>query len=242
MSPTGGRQPVPRGVFAIEDQQLLLPDPIALDTSFVVEALLTTQPLHPACSAFLKRIFDSGVAVVTSDLLAVELAESAFAITLKERWGGRWRGHRTDGRSRRPASRRLNHTVMSYEALALARQSPADPRPSRDRRRQGLDDRLRHRFLRRRARGQRHRRWRRGDRRSHSYSGRPGSGCRLTLRRRGHSAWARRLGCRGRETRRPAQRGRGSGSAATDADSNTKPREAVYQLAHQRLHGQPPRR
>jgi predicted nucleic acid-binding protein len=117
MSPTGGRQPVPRGIFAIEDQQLLLPDPIALDTSFVVEALLTTQPLHPACGAFLKRIFDSGVTVVTSDLLAVELAESAFAITLKERWGGRWRGHRTDGRSRRPATRRLNHTVMSYEAL-----------------------------------------------------------------------------------------------------------------------------
>jgi hypothetical protein len=87
MSPTGGRQPVPRGVFAIEDQQLLLPDPIALDTSFVVEALLTTQPLHPACSAFLRRIFDSGVAVVTSDLLAVELAESAFAITLKENAG-----------------------------------------------------------------------------------------------------------------------------------------------------------
>jgi len=36
MSPTGGRRPVPRGVFAIEDQQLLLPDPIALDTSFAL--------------------------------------------------------------------------------------------------------------------------------------------------------------------------------------------------------------
>jgi hypothetical protein len=34
--------------------------------------------MHPACSAFLKRIFDSGIAVVTSDLLAVELAESAL--------------------------------------------------------------------------------------------------------------------------------------------------------------------
>ena len=95
----------------------LFPDPIALDTSFVVEALLTTQPLHPACSVFLARIVESGVAVVTSDLLAVELAESAFAITLKERWGGRWRGHRTDGRSRRPATQRLNHTIMRYEAL-----------------------------------------------------------------------------------------------------------------------------
>jgi hypothetical protein len=61
MSPTGGRRPVPRGVFAIEDQQFLLPDPIALDTSFVVEALLTTQPLHTACSAFLRRIFDVSI-------------------------------------------------------------------------------------------------------------------------------------------------------------------------------------
>ena len=162
MSPTGGRRPVPRGVFAIEDQQLLLPDPIALDTSFVVEALLATQPLHPACSAFLKRIFDSGVAVVTSDLLPVELAESAFAITLKERWGGRWRGHRTDGRSRRPATRRLNQTVTRYEALL----SPVNhvPVPRVTTRRQGLDDRLRNRFLRRRTRCQRDRRRRRGDR------------------------------------------------------------------------------
>ncbi len=65
----------------------------------------------------LARIDESGVTIVTSDLLAVELAESAFAITLKERWGGRWRGRRTDGRSRRPATRRLNHTVTRYEAL-----------------------------------------------------------------------------------------------------------------------------
>jgi predicted nucleic acid-binding protein len=91
--------------------------PIALDTSFVVEALLTTQPLHHACSAFLKRIFDSGVVVVTSDLLAVELAESAFAITLKERWGGA--PARTPHRRTLPPPR---HTAaeshhMSYEAL-----------------------------------------------------------------------------------------------------------------------------
>jgi hypothetical protein len=42
MSGAGARRPVvTRGVFAIEDHELLLPDPIALDTSFVVEALLT---------------------------------------------------------------------------------------------------------------------------------------------------------------------------------------------------------
>ena len=120
MSPTGGRWPAPRGVFAIEDQLLVLPDPIALDTSFVVEALLTTQPLHAACDAFLTRIDESGVTVVTSDLLAVELAETAFAIALKERWGRKWRAHRTDGRSRRSAARKLNHTVARYDALLFS--------------------------------------------------------------------------------------------------------------------------
>jgi len=117
MSPAGGRRRVTRGVFSIEDQQLTLPDPIALDTSFVVEALLATQPLHGVCDAFLKRIFDGGVSVVTSELLRIELAKSAFAIAMKERWGGRWRPHRTDGRSRPRGARRLNNTISRYEAL-----------------------------------------------------------------------------------------------------------------------------
>ncbi len=95
MSPTGGRRRVPHNVFAIEDEQLALPDPIALDTSFVVEALLPTEPLHGVCDAFLKRIFDSGVSVVTSDLLRVELAEATFANAMKERWAGKWRARRT---------------------------------------------------------------------------------------------------------------------------------------------------
>jgi predicted nucleic acid-binding protein len=121
MSPPGGRLPAPtRGVFAIEDQQLLLPDPIALDTSFVVNALLATQPLHPACSALLTRIFDSSVSVVTSDLLRVELAETAFAIALKGRWGRTWRAHRTDGRSRRPATHLLNDTISRYDKMFRA--------------------------------------------------------------------------------------------------------------------------
>ena len=98
MSPAGGRRRLTRGVFSIEDQQLTLPDPIALDTSFVVEALLATQSLHDMCDAFLKRMFDSGVSVATSELLRVELAETAFAIAMKERCGGRWRAHRTGGR------------------------------------------------------------------------------------------------------------------------------------------------
>lgn len=117
MTPPGGRRPAARGVFAIEEEELLLPDPIALDTSFVVEALIATQPLHGVCSPFLTRIFESGVSVATSDLLRVELAEAAFAIALKERWAGQWRRHRTAGRSRPRAGRLLNHTLIRYDKM-----------------------------------------------------------------------------------------------------------------------------
>lgn len=115
MSPPGGRQPATRGLFAIEEEELLLRDPVALDTSFVVEALIATQPLHDVCRPFLTRIFESGASVVTSELLRVELAEAAFAIALKERWGRQWRRHRADGRSRRRAGRLLNETLERYD-------------------------------------------------------------------------------------------------------------------------------
>ena len=82
--------------------------------------MLATQPLHAQCSAFLTRIVDSGVTVITSDLLTVELAEAAFAIALKERWAGKWRAHRTDGRARRPATRLLNDTISRYETLLFS--------------------------------------------------------------------------------------------------------------------------
>lgn len=117
MTPAGGRRSATRGVFAIEEEELLLPDPIALDTSFVVEALVATQPLHGVCNPFLTRIFESGVSVATSELLRIELAEAAFAIALKERWGGRWRRHRTDGRSRPRGGRLLNETLGRYEKI-----------------------------------------------------------------------------------------------------------------------------
>ena len=116
-SPGGRRAAATRGVFAIEEPELLLPHPIALDTSFVVEALIATQPLHSSCRAFLSRIDSSGASITTSDLLPVELAEAVFAIALKERWGSRWRGHRTDGRTRRRATRLLKDTISRYETL-----------------------------------------------------------------------------------------------------------------------------
>lgn len=120
MTPAGGRRSATRGVFAIEESELLLPDPTALDTSFVVEALIATQPLHVVCRAFFARIVESGVSITTSDLLPVELAEAVFAIALKERWGSRWRGHRADGRARRRAGRLLNDTISRYETLLVS--------------------------------------------------------------------------------------------------------------------------
>ncbi|MBV9001606.1 MAG: type II toxin-antitoxin system VapC family toxin [Solirubrobacterales bacterium] len=109
-----------RGVYAIEDPALLLPDPLALDTSFVVEALIETQPLHARCAEFATRVAESGVRVVTSELLEVELAEAAFAIALKERWGRQWRRHRSDGRARRRGRRLLNDVSGRYGLLLTA--------------------------------------------------------------------------------------------------------------------------
>jgi hypothetical protein len=61
MTPQSGRQPATRGVFASEEPELVLPDPIALDTSLVVEALIASEPLHAECDAFLTRIFNNGI-------------------------------------------------------------------------------------------------------------------------------------------------------------------------------------
>lgn len=112
-----GRPPATRGVFAIEDQALLLPTSVALDTSFVVEALVETQPLHEICAGFLERLIEADTTVVTSELLVVELAEAAFAIALKERWGRDWRRHRTDGRARRRGRRLLDDVTSRHDLL-----------------------------------------------------------------------------------------------------------------------------
>jgi predicted nucleic acid-binding protein len=112
-----GRPAATRGVFAIEDATLVLPGRVALDTSLIVRALIETQPLHAACSGFLDRLVEAEVTLVTSELLEVELAEAAFGIALKERWGGDWRRHRRDGRVRRRAQRLLADVQSRFELL-----------------------------------------------------------------------------------------------------------------------------
>jgi predicted nucleic acid-binding protein len=117
MAQSRGRHVATRGVYAIEDRALLVLDPLALDTSFVVEALIETQRHHASCRDFLDRVADAGATLVTSELLAVELAEAVFAIALKARWGRAWREHRTDGRTRRRARQLLAETSARYDAL-----------------------------------------------------------------------------------------------------------------------------
>lgn len=112
-----GRPVATRGVFALEDQTLLVPRRVAWDTSFVVEALVESQPLNSVCAAFVRRLADAGTSIVVSELLEVELAEVAFRIALKERWGGNWNKHRGDGRSRRRASRLYDDVAARYGLL-----------------------------------------------------------------------------------------------------------------------------
>jgi predicted nucleic acid-binding protein len=117
MTTTGGRRPVLHNVFTIEDKQLVLPDAVVLDTSFLVEALIDTEPLHTVCDAFLTRIDETGMTVITNALLRAELAEASFANAMKERWRGKWRPHRSDGRSRPRAARLMNNALGRYDQL-----------------------------------------------------------------------------------------------------------------------------
>jgi predicted nucleic acid-binding protein len=112
-----GRPIATRAIFPLEDPGLILPERIGLDTSFVVEALIETQPLHEVSAAFFERLVEASATVVTSELLEIELAEAAFAIALKQRWGRRWRAHRTDGRARRPARQLLTEVADRSDLL-----------------------------------------------------------------------------------------------------------------------------
>jgi predicted nucleic acid-binding protein len=105
--PPVGRPPAERSVHTFEGV-LLAPHELVLDTSFVVDALVRTQPRHAACSTFLAAIADTGGIVYYNSLLEVELWEAAYATTLRALHGGRWRDRRTDGRCRRPARRLRN--------------------------------------------------------------------------------------------------------------------------------------
>jgi predicted nucleic acid-binding protein len=73
MSRPPGRKPGSRGIHAVEDSALVLPQSIALDTSFIVKALVESEAGHASCTAFVDRIRELGVTVVTSELVLSSL-------------------------------------------------------------------------------------------------------------------------------------------------------------------------
>lgn len=61
-----------------------LPGRVALDTSFVVEALVESEEHHAACAAFLERLADEQVEVCISELLPIELAHAAVRVARRQ--------------------------------------------------------------------------------------------------------------------------------------------------------------
>jgi len=100
-----GRPPSTREVFSFEDAATPLPGEVLVDTSYVVEALVVSQPLHAAAVTFLVRLATEDVRVRFSSMLELELAETAFQLALKENHPKDWKRFRHDGRARRRASR-----------------------------------------------------------------------------------------------------------------------------------------
>jgi predicted nucleic acid-binding protein len=115
--PPAGRPASPRGVRSFEDASNTVPNEALFDTSFVVEALIVSQPLHSVCNDYLVRFAGAGSTIVYSGLLELELAETAFQIALKERHPKDWKRFRSDGRARRRARTLLTQIMDSWAAV-----------------------------------------------------------------------------------------------------------------------------
>ena len=115
--PPRGRPPLPRSVWSIEDLSAEVPRQIVLDTSFVVETLIVSQPLHEPCLAFLLRLVEADTGIVFSHLLEIELYEATFQLALKERHPKDWKRFRHDGRARRRANRLLVDVSSAWRTV-----------------------------------------------------------------------------------------------------------------------------
>ncbi|MEX2210688.1 MAG: PIN domain-containing protein [Gaiellaceae bacterium] len=112
-----GRPPATRRVFSFEAAETPLPEEVLLDTSYVVEALIVSQPLHAAAVNFLVRLATEDVRIRFSSMLELELAETAFQIALKENHPKDWKRFRHDGRARRRASRLMTGVEEAWTSV-----------------------------------------------------------------------------------------------------------------------------
>ena len=112
-----GRPPLPRGVWSIDDLSIEAPSEAVLDTSFVVEAFIVSQPLHESCLAYLLRLVEAETNIVFNHLLEIELYEATFQLALKERHPKDWKRFRHDGRARPRANRLLTDVASAWQTV-----------------------------------------------------------------------------------------------------------------------------
>jgi LytS/YehU family sensor histidine kinase len=130
--PPRGRPPATRNVHSFQNRTQPIPGELLLDTSFVVEALITTQPLHTPAVEFLVEIAEAGVQVRYSALLELELAEASFQLALKERHKRDWKRFRYDGRARPRGARLMEGTAVAWaEVFVEVGTLPRAASPSR---------------------------------------------------------------------------------------------------------------
>lgn len=91
-----------------------MPAAVVFDTSFLVDALLPGQTHHLACRRYLERVVSADTFVVFNRLLELELAEAAYKVALKERFGNRSMRMRGDGRALRRAARLAEKMQQSW--------------------------------------------------------------------------------------------------------------------------------
>jgi predicted nucleic acid-binding protein len=111
-----GRPAATRGIYSLENPLLVPPQDVLLDTSFVVHALIGSQTLHVPCRDFLQRLAAADTTLYFNRLLEMELAETAFRIALRERYGrADWRRARLDGRARQRAGRLMEQARDAWQ-------------------------------------------------------------------------------------------------------------------------------
>lgn len=116
MAGQGGRPRRERGVLSLA---AIPPDVLVLETSAVIEALMTDRPHHAAYADYVARCVEQGTTFAYSDLLELELAQACVNITLRRLHAGRWFSHRRDGRALRPARKLTDQALAAwFELLA----------------------------------------------------------------------------------------------------------------------------
>jgi hypothetical protein len=86
-----GRPPSLRGIVPIDVLAYSPPDHAVLDTSYVVEALVSGQTDHQACAEALEHVVELSSRVSYSSLLELELVEAGYQVALRDQYGRRWK-------------------------------------------------------------------------------------------------------------------------------------------------------